>query len=190
MGVLGPDAHLVRRLLRRASAARRRGRDPAARRRFGTARAARAHRRSAADRRRRRRPDVLRRCARAGARRRPIPSATRSRSRWCAARSTPGCRCSASAAACRSSTSRSAARFNRTSSMPTETIPIAGLRARSRAMSTRSILEPGSLAARAVGRGRPHGRCHHHQAVLDVGDGLVVTGRAADEDVIAKQKQL
>ena len=46
------------------------------------------------------------------------------------------------------------------------------------------ILEPGSLAARAVGEDVHIGRCHHHQAVRDVGDGLVVTGRAADEDVI------
>ncbi len=46
------------------------------------------------------------------------------------------------------------------------------------------ILEPGSLAARAVGEDVHIGRCHHHQAVKDVGEGLVVTGRAADENVI------
>jgi putative glutamine amidotransferase len=46
------------------------------------------------------------------------------------------------------------------------------------------ILEPGSLAARAVGEEVHIGRCHHHQAVKDIGDGLVVTGRAAGEDVI------
>ena len=41
-------------------------------------------------------------------------------------------------------------------------------------------LEPGSLAARALGEERHEGRCHHHQAVDRLGDGLVVTGRAVD----------
>jgi putative glutamine amidotransferase len=41
-------------------------------------------------------------------------------------------------------------------------------------------LEPGSLAARAVGEEVHIARCHHHQAVRDLGDGLIVTGRAAD----------
>jgi putative glutamine amidotransferase len=41
-------------------------------------------------------------------------------------------------------------------------------------------LEPGSLAARAVGEQRHLAHCHHHQAVLSVGDGLVVSGRAED----------
>jgi putative glutamine amidotransferase len=41
-------------------------------------------------------------------------------------------------------------------------------------------LEPGSLAARAVGEQVHVARCHHHQAVLELGEGLRVTGRAAD----------
>ena len=41
-------------------------------------------------------------------------------------------------------------------------------------------LEPGSLAARAAGETAHVGRCHHHQAVSTVADGLQVTGRAAD----------
>jgi putative glutamine amidotransferase len=41
-------------------------------------------------------------------------------------------------------------------------------------------LEPGSLAARAAGEEIHTARCHHHQAVLDLGEGLVVTGRASD----------
>jgi putative glutamine amidotransferase len=45
-------------------------------------------------------------------------------------------------------------------------------------------LEPGSLAARAVGEQAHIARCHHHQAVLDLGDGLVVTGRAASDGVV------
>jgi putative glutamine amidotransferase len=42
------------------------------------------------------------------------------------------------------------------------------------------LLEPGSLAARALGEERHEGRCHHHQAVDRLGNGLVVTGRAVD----------
>ena len=38
----------------------------------------------------------------------------------------------------------------------------------------------GSLAARAVGEEVHTARCHHHQAVLRLGDGLVVSGRATD----------
>jgi putative glutamine amidotransferase len=41
-------------------------------------------------------------------------------------------------------------------------------------------LEPGSLAARALEEEVHEGRCHHHQAVDRLGDGLVVTGRADD----------
>jgi putative glutamine amidotransferase len=41
-------------------------------------------------------------------------------------------------------------------------------------------LEPGSLAARALEEELHEGRCHHHQAVDRLGDGLVVTGRAVD----------
>jgi len=41
-------------------------------------------------------------------------------------------------------------------------------------------LVPGSLAARAVG-GRAHiAHCHHHQSVLELGEGLAVSGRAED----------
>src|SRR5437588_7228557 len=42
------------------------------------------------------------------------------------------------------------------------------------------MLEPGSLAARSVGEEVHVARCHHHQAVRDLGEGLVVTGRADD----------
>lgn len=42
------------------------------------------------------------------------------------------------------------------------------------------IVEPGSLLADAVGTEDVVGRCHHHQAVDRVGDGLVVTARTAD----------
>jgi putative glutamine amidotransferase len=42
------------------------------------------------------------------------------------------------------------------------------------------VLEPGSLAAEAAGENRHVVRCHHHQAIETVGDGLVVSGRAAD----------
>lgn len=41
-------------------------------------------------------------------------------------------------------------------------------------------LVAGSLAARAVGEEAHLAHCHHHQAVLEVGDGLVVSGRAED----------
>ncbi|HSO97978.1 MAG TPA: gamma-glutamyl-gamma-aminobutyrate hydrolase family protein [Solirubrobacteraceae bacterium] len=41
-------------------------------------------------------------------------------------------------------------------------------------------LEPGSLAARAAGEELHVARCHHHQAVSILGEGLAVTGRAAD----------
>jgi putative glutamine amidotransferase len=41
-------------------------------------------------------------------------------------------------------------------------------------------LTPGSLAARAAGEELHVARCHHHQAVSELGEGLVVTGRAAD----------
>jgi putative glutamine amidotransferase len=40
-------------------------------------------------------------------------------------------------------------------------------------------LEPGSLAAAAAGEEVHTARCHHHQAVGRLGDGLVVSGRAA-----------
>ena len=41
-------------------------------------------------------------------------------------------------------------------------------------------LAPGSLAERAVGEHAHIAHCHHHQAVLALGDGLVVSGRAED----------
>jgi putative glutamine amidotransferase len=45
-------------------------------------------------------------------------------------------------------------------------------------------LEPGSLAARAAGASRIAVRSHHHQAIGDLGEGLVVTGRCPDDDVV------
>jgi putative glutamine amidotransferase len=44
-------------------------------------------------------------------------------------------------------------------------------------------LEEGSLVARAAGEGVHVARCHHHQAVDELGDGLVVTGRAVEDGV-------
>jgi putative glutamine amidotransferase len=41
-------------------------------------------------------------------------------------------------------------------------------------------LAAGSLAARAVGEEAHVAHCHHHQAVLSVGEGLLVSGRAED----------
>jgi|HubBroStandDraft_3_1064219.scaffolds.fasta_scaffold65305_2 putative glutamine amidotransferase len=41
-------------------------------------------------------------------------------------------------------------------------------------------LVPGSVAARAIGEELHLAHCHHHQAVRDLGDGLVVSGRAED----------
>ena len=41
-------------------------------------------------------------------------------------------------------------------------------------------LEPGSLAERALGEAVHVARCHHHQAIDRVGDGLIVSGRARD----------
>ena len=41
-------------------------------------------------------------------------------------------------------------------------------------------LEAGSLAARAVGEEAHLAHCHHHQAVLELGSGLAVSGRAED----------
>lgn len=45
-------------------------------------------------------------------------------------------------------------------------------------------LDPGSLAARAVGAERVSVRSHHHQGVAKLGDGLVVSGRAALGDAV------
>jgi putative glutamine amidotransferase len=44
-------------------------------------------------------------------------------------------------------------------------------------------LTAGSLAARAVGEHAHIARCHHHQAVRELGDGLVITGRADSDGV-------
>ena len=44
-------------------------------------------------------------------------------------------------------------------------------------------LEEGSLAARALGETLHIGRCHHHQAVDRIGEGLRVTGRSRPDGV-------
>jgi putative glutamine amidotransferase len=44
-------------------------------------------------------------------------------------------------------------------------------------------LEPGSLAARAVGEDVHVAHCHHHQAVDRLGNGLAITGRARVDGV-------
>jgi putative glutamine amidotransferase len=45
-------------------------------------------------------------------------------------------------------------------------------------------LEPGSLAARAVGAKRATVKSHHHQGVGDLGEGLVVTGWSVPDDQV------
>jgi putative glutamine amidotransferase len=45
-------------------------------------------------------------------------------------------------------------------------------------------LEPGSLAARAVGAERTGVKSHHHQGVDEVGEGLAVVGRADVDDTV------
>ena len=45
-------------------------------------------------------------------------------------------------------------------------------------------LEPGSLAAHAAGSERTPVKSHHHQGIKDVGDGLRVTGWAAEDGAI------
>lgn len=45
-------------------------------------------------------------------------------------------------------------------------------------------VEPGSLAELAAGGQRPLTRSHHHQAVDEVGDGLVVTGRHVEDGLV------
>ena len=45
-------------------------------------------------------------------------------------------------------------------------------------------LEPGSLAARVVGREREPVKSHHHQALDGLGDGVVATGWSVDDDVV------
>lgn len=50
-------------------------------------------------------------------------------------------------------------------------------------------LDPGSLAARAAGEEVHTARCHHHQAIDRLGDGLVVTGWA-QQDGLAEAIEL
>jgi putative glutamine amidotransferase len=45
-------------------------------------------------------------------------------------------------------------------------------------------LEPGSLAARAVGEDRTLVKSHHHQGLADLGDGLIATGWSTDDDLV------
>ena len=45
-------------------------------------------------------------------------------------------------------------------------------------------LDPDSLAARAAGSERTPVKSHHHQGIKDVGDGLVVTGWAVEDDAV------
>jgi putative glutamine amidotransferase len=45
-------------------------------------------------------------------------------------------------------------------------------------------LEPGSLAAHAAGSERSPVKSHHHQGIKDVGNGLKVTGWAAEDEAI------
>jgi putative glutamine amidotransferase len=44
-------------------------------------------------------------------------------------------------------------------------------------------LEPGSLAAQAAGSDVTMTKSHHHQAIDQLGDGLVVTGRSSSDDL-------
>ena len=46
------------------------------------------------------------------------------------------------------------------------------------------LLEPGSLAARAAGAERVAVRSHHPQAIGEVGEGLVVSGRCPDDGLV------
>lgn len=45
-------------------------------------------------------------------------------------------------------------------------------------------LDPGSLAARAVGFEQVAVKSHHHQGVDEIGEGIVVTGRAQPDEVV------
>ena len=51
------------------------------------------------------------------------------------------------------------------------------------------VLEPGSLAAQAAGGERLRVQSHHHQGIEELGEGLVVTGRAAEDDLIEAIEQ-
>lgn len=46
------------------------------------------------------------------------------------------------------------------------------------------VLDPGSLAASAVGGERTIVKSHHHQAIADLADGLVATGWSLEEQLI------
>jgi putative glutamine amidotransferase len=46
------------------------------------------------------------------------------------------------------------------------------------------VLEPGSLAATAVGSERALVKSHHHQGIADLGDGLVATGWSPDDQLV------
>jgi putative glutamine amidotransferase len=45
-------------------------------------------------------------------------------------------------------------------------------------------IEPGSLAARVVGREREAVKSHHHQAIEGLGEGLVPSGWSEEDDVV------
>jgi putative glutamine amidotransferase len=45
-------------------------------------------------------------------------------------------------------------------------------------------LEPGSLAARAVGAKEAEVKSHHHQGVSELGEGVVVSGHAVEDDTV------
>ena len=45
-------------------------------------------------------------------------------------------------------------------------------------------LVPDSLAARVAGDDRPRVKSHHHQGVATLGEGLVVSGRAVEDDLV------
>lgn len=45
-------------------------------------------------------------------------------------------------------------------------------------------LEPGSLAARACGGERVRVKSHHHQGIAEVGEGLIPTGRDAEDGTV------
>jgi putative glutamine amidotransferase len=45
-------------------------------------------------------------------------------------------------------------------------------------------LDPGSLAARSVGAEETTVRSHHHQAVAELGEGLVASGRSVPDDLV------
>jgi putative glutamine amidotransferase len=45
-------------------------------------------------------------------------------------------------------------------------------------------IEPGTLAARAVGADRAAVKSHHHQGVGELGEGLVVSGRSEPDELV------